>query len=205
GRGRAGGPDRGGRPGPAGQRRVAGGGVERGGVEQTVGRGGGGGDQDQSLGDVALLEREQARDRGPRERIAAQAPDAFGGVGEQPARAQHGHRPLDIAAFEHRGSLAQSMRRAPAPAAAQHGAASVFFTTRFLPGSKRAAVTSGRAGSTSPEGGRAAFFAVAFFAAFFAVDAFAAAFFAGAFLVAAFFAAAFFAPKPRRAGLPVSS
>ena len=60
---------------------------------------------------------------------------------------------------------------------AQNGASSRdgFFTTRFLPGSTFAAVSSGLAGSRSDEYGRAAFFAVAFLAAAFL----GAAFFAG--------------------------
>src|SRR5690606_934501 len=164
-------------------------------------------------------EREQARHRGFGEWIAAQPPHALGGVGKQVAAAQDGRGAVDVVAVAHRASLAKPAAAAFAATTrrsgllgtflerrAQNGALSDFFTTRFLPGSKRAAVTSGRAGSMSPDSGRVAFFAAffagdfptVFFAAFFAV-----AFFAGAFF-AAFFAA-FLAPKPRRAGLPVSS
>ena len=80
----------------------------------------------------------------------------------------------------------------------QNGASSRdgFFTTRFLPGSTLAAVSSGLAGSMSAEYGRAAFLAVAFFTAFLATAFLAAGFFAafsaGAFFTAAFLAATFF-------------
>src|SRR5690606_26071631 len=152
------------------------------------------------------LEREQAHHRGLVERIAAQAPDALGGIGEQATCMQDGHGPVDVVLRVHGRSLAKSgggARCVPPPRyPVQNGAlSSAFFTTRLRPGSNGAAVTSGRAGSTSPDRGRAAFFAAAFFAGAFLV----AAFFEGTFLAAAFFAAAFFAPKPRRAGLPVSS
>ena len=84
---------------------------------------------------------------------------------------------------------------------------------RFLPTSTLAGVSKGLAVSISPDSGRTAFFAAVFFTAFFAAffaTAFLAAFFAGffsagAFFATTFFAAAFLAPKPRRAGLPVSA
>src|SRR5690606_28322380 len=127
-------------------------------------------------------------------------------------------------AFHLRQPVRSPRRRCQTPMAVpedgfQNGASSAFFTTRFLPGSNFAAVTRGLASSRSDEYGRARFFAgaflaVAFFAGFFAGAFFVAALLAGAFFAAAFFGAAsflvaffaaFFAPKPRRAGLPVSS
>ena len=44
-------------------------------------------DQDQTFGDLALLEREQARDSGFAEGIAAEAPDGFGRIGDDAAGA----------------------------------------------------------------------------------------------------------------------
>src|SRR5690606_23532698 len=83
----------------------------------------------------------------------------------------------------------RACRRLPAPGPrTQNGGASSAVAAVFFAGAFLAVV-----------------FLVAFLAVFFAGAFFAGAFLAGASLAGAFFAGAFFAPKPRRAGLPVSA
>src|SRR5690606_33198489 len=142
------------RAGPAGQDRVASPRCQRVPVGQADQLGRRGGDRDQPLAHRPLLDREQALDRGPVERITAQAPHRLGRVGDHAAGAQ-------------RGDGAGDVRRG--------GHQPAFFATFFA-----AFFTAFFAAFFAAAFFAAAFFAVAFLATFFA--AFLAATFLAAFL-----------------------
>ena len=53
-------------------------------------------DQDQALVHVALLDRKKSQDRRLVHRVAAQAPDGFGGVGQDTPASEHGNGGGDV-------------------------------------------------------------------------------------------------------------
>src|SRR5690554_4692721 len=65
-------------------------------VDKAFDLGGVGGDEDQALANRALLERQQAHDRGLVERIAAEPPDRLGRVRDDATAAERGHGGFDV-------------------------------------------------------------------------------------------------------------